>query len=69
MVLLVAFIWYVIGITGFIYYWTSRNDLTADLNLIVTLILSGVLGVFTWVAGAIVCSPKTHKILIKRRRR
>ena len=67
--LILELIWCVIGTTGFIYWHTLKNDFTADIALVTTAILSGLLGVFTWVIGAVVYNKNTHRIILRRRGR
>jgi len=42
-------IWYLIGASGFYYWWTQDSDLTTkELHL---LILCGFMGVLSWIMG------------------
>lgn len=67
--ILLLLVWYVIGVAGFLYWYTSRNDFISDLSLITIAILSGVLGVFNWIIGYVVSHRKVNRVLIKRGKR
>lgn len=46
---LLFFIWWLVGVVGFIYWWTSDYDLAIS-NLIFSFLV-GFAGPFTWIAG------------------
>ncbi len=68
-VILITCIWYVIGVSGFVFWWTTEFDLEAS-YIFIALIL-GTLGVATWIIGWLVHSDHTNtqkpQVLIKRR--
>ena len=63
---IILVVWYLLGLAGFLYHWTSKNDLTADLSLITVALLSGILGIFMWILGYVVYGKTTPRVLIKR---
>ena len=69
MEIILGIIWLLSGVAGFVYWWTLKNDLTADLNIIVTALLAGLLGPLAYAIGFAVYAPTTNRIIIKRRSR
>jgi len=67
--IILGIIWLLSGVASFVYWWTLRNDLTADLNIVVTALLAGLLGPLAYIIGLVVYAPTTNRIIIKRRGR
>tara|TARA_R110000796_G_scaffold103594_1_gene213002 strand:+ start:512 stop:742 length:231 start_codon:yes stop_codon:yes gene_type:complete len=41
-------VWYLIGFYSFYYWWTKKDDITADPELIVAWLVVGLGGVLSW---------------------
>jgi hypothetical protein len=65
--IVLGIVWLLLGTSSFVYWWTLKNDLTADLNIVVTALLAGLLGPLTYLVGLAVYAPATNRIIIKRR--
>jgi uncharacterized membrane protein len=65
--LTLVIVWYVLGVAGFIYWWTSEYDLTMG-NLVSGCIF-GVIGPVTWIVGWSIHGPCSDnaKTIIKKR--
>lgn len=59
-------LWYVVGIAGYVYWWTSEFNL--DLGDALFGLVIGALGIFTWPIGWAVHSKSSARILMKHRR-
>ena len=59
--------WIIVGLWGFIYWWTTEYDLT--MSEIFILIIGALMGPMSWLAGYIIHGkPKDKsKILVKKR--
>jgi len=60
-----AIVWWLIGLRGFIFWWTKDDDLSA-LDLTIG-IFSSVIGPLTWIFGAFVHSGGLDMIIIKKK--
>ena len=60
--------WWIIGVAGFVYWWTRDWDLTT--SELVTCFMAGVCGPVAFLAGWLSRSPANNKpkVLITRRR-
>jgi len=59
--------WWVIGMGGFVYWWTTDLDLTVlDIPLAVG---AGLLGPISWLAGGCIHGGKSSRVLIPRQKR
>ena len=67
MEIILGIIWLMSGVAGFVFWWTLKNDLTADLNIVITALLAGLLGPFSFVLGSIIYAPTTNRVIINRR--
>jgi zinc transporter ZupT len=66
MIIASAILWYISGIAGFVYWWTSEFDLESP--EIALAVLLGLLGPITFVMGYIIHKPSTpNKIFMKKR--
>lgn len=69
-ILLIFLIWYIAGITGFIFWWTKEYNLTT--NDLFICFWAGTLGIFSWfigwrIHGEPINFPK-DKIIFKKRK-
>ncbi|NID14358.1 hypothetical protein [Luteibacter yeojuensis] len=63
----IALAWAIVGIGGFIYWWTRTEDLTTDV-VPVAMLFGSILGPLAWGVGWFIhTESRQHKILIKRR--
>lgn len=62
--LIYSIIWYIIGVSSFVYWWTSEYDLTLGGCILATFI--GVFGPFAFIMGYFK-HGKTSITLIKKR--
>lgn len=62
--LTLGIIWYAIGVSGFVYWWTKDYDLTLDEAMLALFV--GLMGPFTWILGATIHGGSGH-ILLRRR--
>jgi hypothetical protein len=58
-------LWYVVGLAGFVFWWTRDWDLNV-IDLMMGSIVSLLMGPFTWIAGALVHGD--GPVLIRRRK-
>ena len=59
-------IWYICGIRGFVYWWTTEWDFT--INKVGVCLFVGISGPLAWLIGYFIHgSKKEPKILIKRK--
>ena len=67
--LIILVLWYVIGVAGFIFWWTRKHDLT--LTILPLSLGAGILGVLAWIFGAVIHGDKisNDKVIIKRRKK
>jgi hypothetical protein len=59
-------VWYIVGFTGHVYWWTSKNDFGVG-DLLLGLIVS-LMGPFTWFAGWMVFGNGGEFIILKKRK-
>lgn len=66
MIAAIIVFWYVLGIAGFVYWWTHDWNLEIrDLGLAA---MAGTLGPFAWVAGWCLHAPqKQSRVIIHKR--
>lgn len=66
MIIIIAIIaWWLIGVAGFVFWWTRENDFTT--SDIPAMAIIGILGMIAWVVGYFVHTKEG--IIIKRRNR
>jgi len=65
--ILIALAWYVSGVWGFIYWWTSEYDL--EIPELLMAILWGLCGPLSWFVGWFVHSDAKYKVIIKQRKK
>jgi len=63
-IILLIIAWYLVGIWGFVYWWTTDNDLTSN-ELGLTLAV-GISGPISWIGGWYIHGDKT--IIFKKRK-
>lgn len=65
--IILIFIWWFVGVLGFIYWWTTENDLTG-LSLLGSF-CAGFMGPVTWICGYFIYSKDDFitKVFIKKR--
>lgn len=47
--IILSFLWFVFGVAGFIYWWTTEHDLNG--YIIFSILIGIFLGPFTWIIG------------------
>jgi hypothetical protein len=67
MIYLLGMIWSILGISGFIFWWTTELDYTTDFLTLFITFICGLIGPFSWILGYLIHGAKNPKILIKRR--
>ena len=66
--ILLIILWYLVGVTSFIYWWTNTNDLTT-FDFVVSLLM-GLIGPIAFFLGWTIHGDSTeHRILIKKRKK
>ena len=70
MLILGTIIWYIIGISSFIYWWTTDYDLELNVSLILGLIIIGLVGPIAFLIGYSIHGKPNPKaiVLIKKRK-
>ncbi len=63
----VVILWYLIGLGGFVYWWTTEFDL--KLSTIPILLFAGLVGPLTWFYGFVIHGHVRVKPLVLIRRR
>lgn len=48
----IAILWWLSGVSGFVFWWTKEYDLPAERSVILLCIFVGVMGAFSWILGA-----------------
>lgn len=66
MIFLYVFLWWLLGVLGFIYWWTSEYDL--ELVDAVFSVFVGMLGPLSFIIGFFIHSPSINKVIIPRRK-
>lgn len=64
MLILCLILWYISGMSSFVFWWTSEYDLTS--NEVPLIFFNGFIGPISWILGYILHNKGT-KILFKRR--
>lgn len=64
---ILALVYFASGVYSAVFWYTFKNDLIADLNVVLTMVLAGFLGPFSWLIGKYVYAITTHRIILKRR--
>jgi hypothetical protein len=59
-------LWFIVGASGFIFWWTRNFDLTT--NEIFIFVPTGLLGPLSWLIGWFLHESKAPRTLIKRRK-
>ena len=67
MEIIIILIWWMIGMSGFIFWWTKELDM--DLNVFLFGCLVGLIGPITWIAGYFIHDNHgfAEKIVFKKR--
>ena len=63
--MIILAIWYIIGVAGFIYWWTTDQDLTT--STIPIALLVGITGPMSWVFGWLIHGRNPPRVLLKAR--
>jgi len=66
MMILLGILWYVIGSTGFIYWWTNEFDLKS--SEIPLLLITGFLGPLSFIIGYLLHGEKCSKVIMRKRK-
>ena len=64
LIILLSIAWYVLGMSGFIYWWIKTSDLTT--KEFPVLFFVGILGIFSWLVGWAIHSDKNTIVIRKR---
>lgn len=62
-----ALAWWASGVAGFVYWWTSENDLTWG-DLAAGTFIGACLGPLAWLVGWAMYRDDRSQVLIRRRR-
>ncbi len=66
LIILICIAWYIIGIAGFIFWWTKDWDF--GYSDIATAVFTGFMGPLTWLIGMAIHGGRGDKsVIIKRR--
>jgi hypothetical protein len=65
MIILTCILWWLIGMAGFIFWWTKDDDL--DSNTLLFSFFVGLSGPLTWLIGFFIHGSTSKIIIIKRR--
>lgn len=65
MISIIIIVWFLSGISGFIFWWTTEWDLT--MNELPTIFLISFTGPLAWIIGLFIHGKGSNKVLIKKR--
>ena len=61
----IAAAWYLTGVSGFLYWYTSEYDFTSEEVLLAVTV--GIIGPISWVAGWLIHGEKEAKVILRKR--
>lgn len=67
-IIILCILWYVIGVSGFIFWWTREFDFE-NRDIPMSLMI-GIVGIFSWIIGWFIHGKpifESNKIIFKRR--
>lgn len=68
MTVLIIFLWMLVGVLGYVYWWTYEYDLRLP-DLVMAVLFVSWMGPLTWLVGWATMSKPTRRPLIVMRRR